>query len=137
MPDVVANMKATINNWYRYVGDVRAYGWPVAFAAQDGMTPENVPLDADLVFIGGTTAWKWNALPTFARAFKRVHVGRVNSLEKIYRCEDFGVESCDGSGWFRDTAGGRRGRHLLWWLQGLRDPARQMPLITEPFSPVP
>ena len=30
-----------------------------------------------------------------------VHVGRVNSMKRLRVCEDLGVDSVDGTGWFR------------------------------------
>ena len=79
-----------------------AFGCPLAFAAQDGMTPADVPNNADVVFIGGTTSWKWRNLLSWTVAFPRVHVGRVNSRRLLEQAETAGAESCDGTGWFRD-----------------------------------
>ena len=101
VPDVVANKEATLANWEEYAPRCREYGHDLAFVMQDGMTPDDVPSDADLVFIGGTFRWKWNNLPAFCEALPRVHVGRVNTLSKVRRAEELGVESVDGTGWFR------------------------------------
>jgi hypothetical protein len=53
------------------------------------------------VFIGGTDFWKQKAIPIFTEAFERVHVGRVNGMRMLQRCAAYGVESVDGTGWFR------------------------------------
>ena len=101
VPDVVTNPTETFKNWDRFAGRVSSYGWPLAFVVQDGMTPEDVPTEAEVVFIGGSYKWKWNNAPKFAQAFDRVHIGRVNTLQKLRRCDELGVESVDGTGWFR------------------------------------
>ena len=100
-PDVVANAAETFRNWEKYAPKVRQYGWPLAFVAQDGMTPDDVPEEASVVFIGGTYKWKWRNVPEFASTPSRIHVGRVNTLFRLRRCEELGVESVDGTGWFR------------------------------------
>jgi len=120
VPDVVMNMEATIDNWNRYFPEVIEFGWPLAFAVQDGMTPKDVPSNADVIFVGGSTFWKWNTMPMWAKEFPRVHVGRVNEIRRLWQCEDAGVESVDGQGWFRDGQHGRRIPQLLQWLKGER-----------------
>jgi hypothetical protein len=117
VPDVVADREATLQNWVRYAPEAAAYKWPLAFAVQDGMTPADVPADAAIVFVGGTTRWKWQTLPMWAESCARVHVGRVNELRRLWTCEEYGVESVDGTGWFRDTQDGRRIRYLKLWLE--------------------
>jgi|6_EtaG_2_1085325.scaffolds.fasta_scaffold05289_3 hypothetical protein len=101
VPDVVADASATLANWAKYAPRCRAYGFGLAFVMQDGVKLSDVPSSADLVFIGGTYSWKWQNLPTFCKAFPRVHVGRVNTLSKVRRAAELGVESVDGTGWFR------------------------------------
>jgi len=102
VPDSVGNRDKTLDLWGNHSPALKAFGVPLAFAAQDGMTPEDVPADADIVFIGGSTAWKWRSLPMWTENFPRVHVGRVNSRRLLEQSEANGVESCDGTGWFRD-----------------------------------
>lgn len=62
VPDVVADREATIARWHEWAPSLRRYGWPLAFAVQDGMTQSDVPTDADVVFVGGTTEWKWKTV---------------------------------------------------------------------------
>lgn len=119
VPDVVANKEATLEKWDKFHSVVEAYGWPPAIAVQDGMTPADVPQTAQMVFVGGNTEWKWRSLPTWTAAFPgRVHVGRVNALERLHICERHGVRSVDGTGWMQATADGRQGRGLEAWLEG-------------------
>lgn len=101
VPDVVGDSKATLKSWDKYSPIARRYGWPLAFAVQDGMKARDVPSDADVVFVGGTTIWKWKTVPKWCDRFERVHVGRVNSYHRLKECYELGVESCDGTGWMR------------------------------------
>jgi hypothetical protein len=101
VPDSVGNREETLDRWARYAATVRLFDVPLAFAAQDGMTPDDVPDDADVVFIGGSTEWKWRNLTIFTAAFPRVHVGRVNTYRLLWMAHKAGAESCDGTGWFR------------------------------------
>jgi hypothetical protein len=95
------------------------YGWPLAIAVQDGMTPADIPANAEVIFIGGTTEWKWRSLPMWAQTGARVHVGRVNEVERLHICERWRVESVDGTGWMQGTENGRQARSLGQWLAGL------------------
>lgn len=120
VPDAVCNAEATLALWDIYAPKAKKFGWPLAFAVQDGMHPKDVPLEASVVFVGGSTEWKWRTLPEWCRYFQRVHVGRVNEIRRLWTCQDYGVESVDGSGWFRGTDGGRQARQLLQWMEGER-----------------
>ena len=76
----------------------------LALAVQDGMTPAEVSSITprpDVIFVGGSTEWKWATVADWAKYFPRVHVGRVNSGEKLDLCRSLKVESVDGTGWFR------------------------------------
>jgi hypothetical protein len=102
VPDSVGNREKTLELWNHHAPALKAFGVPLAFAAQDGMIPEDVPSDASIVFVGGSTSWKWRSLPMWTEHFPRVHVGRVNSRRLLEMAERNGAESCDGTGWFRD-----------------------------------
>ena len=129
VPDVVANRGKTIENWKRYAPRCREYGHPLAFVAQDGMTPEDVPEDADVVFIGGSFGWKWKNAETFCAEFKRVHIGRVNTIGKLRRSEEMGAESIDGTGWMRRPEDDPHGwKSLDLFLGGHPDPQRSLQL---------
>lgn len=107
VPDVVADAEATFDSWDRWQDEVRGWGFPLAFAVQDGMTPDQVRargVEADVVFVGGTTDWKEATLAEWCAEFPRVHVGRINGLRGLNLCAEAGAESCDGTGWFRGRA---------------------------------
>jgi hypothetical protein len=126
VPDEVANPVETLRLWALWMPEIKRYGWPLAFAAQDGHTVSDIPRSADVVFLGGTTKWKHKNIKRFCSGFPRVHVGRINGLEPLRRCWNLGVESCDGTGWFRgdkrqlmglevyldETANGSRQTHI-------------------------
>ncbi len=101
VPDFVADREETLRRWEQYAPVARSYGWPLAFAAQDGMEPSDVPPDADVVFVGGSTDWKWNTYRDWCAAFPRVHIGRVNTYRRLFDCYDAGAESTDGTGFTR------------------------------------
>jgi len=59
VPDVVADADATRHRWDQWAPTVAALNYPLAYVAQDGVTPEEVPWDElDCLFIGGSTEWK-------------------------------------------------------------------------------
>ena len=101
VPDWVGDKDRTLALWDEHWHAVAAFNVPLAFAVQDGMVATDVPSNADVVFIGGSTAWKWKTLPMWTSSFPRVHVGRVNSRNLLELAEAAGAESCDGTGWFR------------------------------------
>lgn len=102
VPDVVADHEGTQREWDRWAHRLRStYGWPLAFAVQDGMDVDDVPKEAEVVFIGGSTEWKRRTLHDWCDAHPRVHVGRINTNRWLWECDTAGAESCDGTGWFR------------------------------------
>lgn len=101
VPDVVTNRQATIANWGKYSHEIKRRGWKAAFCAQDGMNPNDVPDDADVVFVGGSDGWKFPNLRMWTDNFPRVHCARVTSIKMIEACERLGCESVDSTGWFR------------------------------------
>jgi hypothetical protein len=128
VPDVVADRDATLAKWAKYASVAACYGWPLAIAVQDGMTPADIPANAQVIFIGGTTEWKWRSLPMWARTGARVHVGRVNEVERLHICERWRVESVDGTGWMQGTENGRQAKALGQWLEGKALPPRELGL---------
>ena len=104
-PDVVGNAKATndlFQEWRDALTDFR-----VAYVGQDGAEDLDVPFAAfDCLFIGGSTDWKLSesarGLIEHAKQLeKSVHVGRVNSEKRLRYCYRLGVDTVDGSGYFR------------------------------------
>ena len=101
VPDVVCDRERTIEQWHKYLPFVLQRGFVPAFAVQDGMTDSDLPAEAQVLFVGGSTDWKWRSLPAWAATGRRVHVGRVNYPTQLAICQAHGVESVDGTGWFR------------------------------------
>jgi hypothetical protein len=99
VPDVVADRAATIAMWHKHAPLLAEF--PKAFVVQDGMSSADVPGNAEVVFVGGTTDWKWATVRGWCRDFPRVHVGRVNTERLLWMAHECGAESCDGTGWFR------------------------------------
>lgn len=104
-PDVVADAAGTLALFDHWGPDLRSLGFSVALVGQDGMSTANVPWgEFDAFFVGGTTEWKLGA---DARALVAecntqgipVHMGRVNSLERLWYARQIGCDSVDGSGY--------------------------------------
>lgn len=129
-PDVVADAEATLDRFHEWNTTIADYGYPIALAGQDGMTPAMVPwIEIDCLFIGGTTHWKLGpearALALAAKAQgKLVHMGRVNSRRRIKYAKAIGCDSVDGTSTvkFTDT-------HLPAMLEWAASP--QQGLLTE------
>lgn len=126
VPDYVGNMSETIALWGKYAHEIKQLGWNAAFAVQDGMSPNHVPKDADIVFVGGTDGWKFRNLKMWTDNFPRVHCARVNAPEMIERCEELGCESVDGTGWFRDPSREDKIPAIKRFIEGHRSSANQM-----------
>ena len=116
VPAWVGDRDETLRRWDQHAPALQAYGVPLAMAVQDGMTPADVPDECEVVFVGGSTSWKWRHLKMWTASFRRVHVGRVNSLRLLMMAEAAGAESCDGTGWFRDPV---RTAELKKYLEGV------------------
>jgi hypothetical protein len=130
VPDVVADREGTLREWDRWVPLLKSFKFPIAFAVQDGMLKEDVPTEADVVFVGGTTAWKWLQLPYWCQHFPRVHVGRVNSYRRLVFAERCGAESVDGTGWGRGDQ-----VQLGGLVQYLRECAGEQPRVVQEGLP--
>ena len=66
--------------------------------------PDDCPAEADFIFLGGSTEWKWESLFAFGAHFgERLHVGRVNGIRQLMLCQKAGSGSCDGTGFGRTT----------------------------------
>ena len=102
-PDVVADAAATLVRSAPWLPRIRALGYPAAFVAQDGLEDLDVPWESfDVLFIGGTTAWKLGrharAIAAEAKARgKWVHMGRVNSQQRYRYAHMIGCDSVDGT----------------------------------------
>lgn len=113
-PDAVGDCLATRKKWDEWSDRLRStYGWDLAYAVQDGQQVEDVPNDADLVFVGGTTEWKHRSIEMWCQSFP-THVGRVNTYRWLWWCHKCGAQSIDGTGWY--WANKREHRDLLDYL---------------------
>lgn len=103
-PDVVADAAATRKLWPFWSGLIRGCGYPVAFVAQDGLQPDQVPWsEMDALFLGGSTAFKESAearsLCGYAKARGLwTHWGRVNGKRRYELALKAGADSIDGTG---------------------------------------
>ncbi len=102
-PDVVGDAEATWAMSEPMLGPIRQLGYRVALVAQDGMERMCPRWESyDALFIGGTTRWKLGGaaemLVAEARARgKWVHMGRVNSRERVLYANSIGCDSVDGT----------------------------------------
>lgn len=126
VPDVVADREATLASWNTWHATAGQFGWPLAFAVQDGMQPGDVPKNAAWVFIGGTTKWKWRTLPMWCVNFPMVHIGRVTTGARLEIAERNGAKSCDGTGFFRGSWHSPQARQLRAFVEGHRDTTLQL-----------
>lgn len=115
VPDRYKSKDETLERWKEWAPQLRKHGVPLAFVIQNGMTPQDVPDDADMIFVGGTDDWRYPRLDEFLKLGKPIHVGRVNG-NNIWNLHNKGITSCDGSGWFRGDRKqlGKLERYLLW-----------------------
>lgn len=108
-PDIVGDAKETLRLYYKWQPVVSGYRLPCAFVAQDGIEDTEIPWSLlDCIFIGGTTYFKYSkvVIDLIAEAKKHkklVHVGRVNTVERIRYFFPHKPDSFDGSGYSRYT----------------------------------
>ena len=136
VPDVVGDRLGTLRAWEKWAPVTASYGWPLAFAVQDGMVPSDVPAEASVIFVGGSTAWKWRTVSMWCENFPSVHVGRVNTYRRLWQCHDAGAKFCDGTGWMRGDQKQLRG--LMTYLaesSGERRRSVQMRILLEDLEP--
>jgi hypothetical protein len=102
-PDVPFDAAGTLAESLPRLARIRELGVPAAFAAQDGCDQLGVPWDAfDVLFIAGSTEWKTGPVAELlareakARG-KQIHMGRVNSRQRLRTAEWFGCDTADGT----------------------------------------
>jgi len=101
-PDVVADAKATLDLWPFWSQLIRGVGFVPALVLQDGMLASEVPWkELGAVFVGGTDEWKFSQQARELCAYAKarglwVHVGRVNSMQRIREARESGADSFDG-----------------------------------------
>ena len=103
-PDVVGDHPATLALWPKWIRVIIEHGHMAAFVAQDGCTVENLPWGQGMfaIFIGGTTRWKLGTeaariVHEANRQGRWTHMGRVNTLRRLFYAQSIGVKSVDGS----------------------------------------
>src|SRR5439155_24193033 len=73
-PDVVGDAAATLARSIPMLERIRAAGYPVALVAQDGLEHLSIPFDSfDVLFLGGSTAWKLGPAAADLAAQARAH----------------------------------------------------------------
>lgn len=103
LPDVPFDHDATLARSLPYVMRVRALGYPVALAIQNGASVGHVPWDdLDAVFIAGDKAFKtsataWAICREAQRRGLHVHIARRNSKRAMQAAYDMGADSVDGT----------------------------------------
>lgn len=123
----------TLERWREWAPKIERHGFTPAFVCQVGATPETVPDDAPVLFIGGTTEWKLGPQATAitAQALRDgrwVHMGRVNSLRRFRAARAMGCHSVDGT--FLTFGPDVNLPRLLSWLND----ADTAPMLTEAAS---
>lgn len=139
VPDVVADAYATLELWRFWRHQVRAYGLPCAFVAQDGAESLVVPWDQlSCLFVGGSTAYKESDAAAWlirrAKAHgKLVHVGRVNTERRLRLFDGLGLDSIDGTQFsmFPDTYVPRWAERMRPSLRGRMARPAPLPMFEE------
>jgi hypothetical protein len=101
-PDGRPTHSETIERWRTYGPLIERHGHVPAFVCQVGAERRNVPTDAPVLFLGGTTEWKLgaDAASIAADAKSRdvwVHMGRVNSKKRFDIARSMLCDSVDGT----------------------------------------
>ena len=104
LPDTVGDATLTFNQFYYWKEKLELKSSMCAFVLQDGINDSNFPKweDFGCLFIGGTTDFKmsstaYNLAKIALSKGKHVHVGRVNTVDRIVKWFN-NCNSIDGSG---------------------------------------
>lgn len=103
-PDVVGAAADTLALFDQWHDPIRALGYPLALAIQNGQERLPIPWsDIDAIFVGGVGDFKYSAFVAELvieahQRHKWAHMGRVNSRGRWRYCHDNGFDSVDGSG---------------------------------------
>ena len=121
--DLAGNHRATLEMWGRWADEVIVRGLPAAFVCQNGSTPDDVPVEAAAVFIGGDTRWKlsahaWAQLVAAKARGRWAHVGRVNSDVRMESVSIMSADSADGT-FIKHGQPEAMLRQVVRWLDGL------------------
>lgn len=106
VPDVVGDAKSTLELFKLWQPVLKKYyDVPLAYVLQNGVDPGEIPWESiAAVFIGGSTEWKVGKeaaeIVQIAKwKGKWVHMGRVNSFQRIRYAYTICCDSVDGSGY--------------------------------------
>lgn len=127
IPDVVADGPGTLARFSAWLDATRQADKPVALVIQDGMTAADLPWgEFEAVFIGGSSTWKLGpeAFRITQEAKERgywVHMGRVNTHQRVRYAKAIGCDSIDGTSFSR-----YRDRWLADFLAHAAAPAQQL-----------
>lgn len=138
-PDIPEDAAATLTRSRPMLERIRTAGYRAALVAQDGLEHLPIPWAAfDVLFLGGSTAWKLGpaAARLTAHALQRgksVHMGRVNSLKRLRYAASIGCGSVDGT--FLAYGPDRNLSVLLRWLD-IVDGKPLAPPSSAPVIPV-
>lgn len=100
-PDVVGNHTSTLTRFNYWYEKIECDKW--CFVLQDGLILDEIPWDKIIaVFVGGSTKFKyslkcWKALELAKKYDKHIHIGRVNTPERIIYFHGI-ADTIDGSG---------------------------------------
>ncbi|BAQ67081.1 hypothetical protein [Geminocystis sp. NIES-3709] len=124
IPDMVGNKQETIARWNYCYPFLQKYNLPLAFAVQDGMDKHDVPKNAEVIFIGGSTNWKLSTASYWTAHFPKVHMARVNAWNRLCYCLESKINSVDGTGFFRGGINSQQSKDaelFLRYQKGLVD----------------
>lgn len=115
----------TLDRWRQFAPTIERHGFTPAFVCQVGCTPDVVPDDAPVLFLGGTDEWKLGPIASEITARYRserwVHMGRVNSKKRFRSARAMGCHSADGT---YLTYGPKKNlpKTLTWLIDQLEQP---------------
>lgn len=105
LPDFPHDPDSTLAVWRAVAPEFAARNaFPMAFVAQTGTVPDDIPQDANFLFLAGDDAWRESpkGRDLIQHAHESlgipIHVGRVNSLKRFMHYAAIpGVRSMDGT----------------------------------------
>jgi hypothetical protein len=102
IPDKVGDAATTMHLYNEWLPIFAEYPVRTAFVAQDGITADDLPERFDCLFIGGTDKFKQSktaasCMKEAKRRKKWVHVGRVNTWQRLLWSYQNGADSVDGT----------------------------------------
>ena len=104
LPDKVGEGRKSLEFSSYYAEKLKGISVPFALALQDGMEEKEVAdfvrtYGVKVLFIGGTTEWKWRTAPAWKELSERlgvkVHLARVPSAKRVIQARKIGVHSID------------------------------------------